>query len=597
MKSACRKRPGLSTLRSYLTCTITGTVAFVLIFLSIFFYYKTSRLLTISQEEQIMQQLGRVNDKVGEQIRLVDSLNTQFMSNTLIREQLEPATYSSNSQKRLSVEKQMGYLLINNYLWHEGLIHSACVFSESGPLYHVTVSNDASNLEHLREAARSVSGDEGRLSIQTLGGDDSSLYFVRNIYSAYTGGHIATSVFGIDRDAWAAYFNSNMDEQWSVFLFGDGMSMITKPQLLPYAGELAAQSVPSSNGSPQGLAAGSQEYLTASMKVPNTGITSMVIAPRNQMVDALNRTLRVYWLVLLFCCGGAILISLSLSNAISRPIRHMIDHINRIAKGNRESPMPPVPMYSEFNALADAFNHMLEQLNTYYKDNMEKQLLLKNSEIRSLQSQMDPHFLFNTLNTIAWNAQMMGNEEIYQMVISLGELLKTNVVAKESHYTTLGEELQYVRLYTYLQKMRFEDKISVDIQVSPELYGYVIPRFSIQPLVENAFVHGLEPKKGTGKLAVNVILQENQLEINVLDNGIGFEAIPDISNIRTSSGGAHTHIGLKNLDRRLRLLYGDNAKLTISSTPCVCTTISFHIPLNTAVKEDYCHDIPSSDRG
>lgn len=596
MKSVNSKRPGFSTLRSYLTCTITGTVAFVLIFLSIFFYYKTARLLTASQEDQIMQQLGRVNDKVGEQIRLVDSLNTQFMSNTLIREQLEPSTYSSNSQKRLSVEKQMGYLLINNYLWHEGLIHSACVFSESGPFYHVTVSNDSSNLEHLRDAAQSVSVEEGRLSIQTLKGDDSSLYFVRNLYSAYTGGRIATSVFGIDRDAWSAYFNSNMDEEWSVFLFGKGMSMITKPQLLPYAGEMAAQSVPCVNGSPQEMAAGSQEYLTASMEVPNTGITSMVIAPRNQMVDALNRTLRVYWLVLLFCCGGAILISLSLSSAISKPIRHMIGHINRIAKGNRESPMPPVPMYSEFNALADAFNHMLEQLNTYYKDNMEKQLLLKNSEIRSLQSQMDPHFLFNTLNTIAWNAQMMGNEEIYQMVISLGELLKTNVVAKESHYTTLGEELQYVRLYTYLQKMRFEDKISVDIQVSEDLYGYVIPRFSIQPLVENAFVHGLEPKKGSGKLAVNVILQENQLEINVLDNGIGFETIPDISGISSSSTGSHTHVGLKNLDRRLRLLYGESAKLTISSTPCVCTTISFHVPLDTERKEEHSHDIPSSNR-
>ena len=104
--------------------------------------------------------------------------------------------------------------------------------------------------------------------------------------------------------------------------------------------------------------------------------------------------------------------------------------------------------------------------------------------------------------------------------------------------------------------------------------------------MENAFVHGLEPKKGSGKLAVNVILQESQLEINVLDNGIGFPSIPDIQAIQPSAEDSHTHIGLHNLDRRLRLLFGNQACLNISSLPLVCTTISFHVPLNRDIKEE-----------
>lgn len=588
------KKKRINTLRAYITLTITGTVAFILIFCSIFFYYKTSRLLTQSQTEQIMQQLGRVNERVGEQIRLIDSLNGQFMSNTLIRDQVEPSTY--NAQKKLAVEKQMGYLLINNYLWHEGMINSACIFLSPDNFYHVSVSGAAGEVDSMRRAAESVPEENGRLVIQNAGKEQNAIYFIRNIYSTYTGEPIASIVFGVDKKAWSSYCNSNMDRRWAVYLYNDAMSMMTNPLLEPYAAELSAQDgLDGNNIFPEEVSAGGQDYLAASTRVANTDITSMVIAPKNQMVAQLNHTLRVYWLVLLACAGAAILISLSISGAISTPIRHMIGHINKIAKGNRETPMPPVEMYSEFNALAEAFNHMLEQLNAYYKDNMEKQLLLKNSEIRSLQAQMDPHFMFNTLNTIAWNAQMKGDEEIYQMVISLGELLKANVVAKESNYTTLGEELQYVRLYTYLQKMRFEDKISVEIQVSTELYGYVIPRFCIQPLVENAFVHGLEPKKGSGKLAVNVILQESQLEINVLDNGIGFQAIPDIQAIRPSAEDSHTHIGLRNLDRRLRLLFGDSAGLTISSVPYVCTTISFHVPLTRDIKEEPFHDISSDD--
>lgn len=580
-----RKRRGPATLRAYISIAITGTVAAVLIFCSIFFYKKTANLLTVNHQEQVMNQLGRVNEKVGEQISLIDSLNTQFMSNTLIRDQVEPITYSSD--KRLAVERQMGYLLINHYLWHEGMIQSACIFLEPTHYYYVSVSEDARNLSRLRQAARSMPVDDPGFSIRTADNAPDYIYFVRNIYSTYTGQHIATTVFEINKNAWSGYFNSNMDPQWSVCITGGGMSLSTSPATEPYVDELFSQASPvGTDRALKTLTAGGQEYLSASMQVVSTDLTSMVIAPKNQMLDELNRTLRVYWVVLLACCGAAILISFAIGSAITTPVHHMITHMNKIAKGNHEIPMPPMPMYTEFNELAGAFNHMLEQLNTYYKDNMEKQLLLKNSEIQSLQAQMDPHFLFNTLNTIAWNAQMEGNEETYQMVISLGELLKTNVVAKQSNYTTLGEELQYVRLYTYLQKMRFEDKISVDIQVSPELYGTVIPRFCIQPLVENAFVHGLEPKKGAGKLAVNVICQENQLEINVLDNGIGFQEIPDIEQIVPDSRGSHTHIGLRNLNRRLRLLYGGESCLHISSTPYVCTMISFHVPLHTAPKED-----------
>lgn len=590
------KPPGPTTLRAYISIAVTGTVATVLIFCSIFFYHKTANLLMKEQQEQIIAQLGRVNEKVGEQISLIDSLNTQFMSNTLIRDQIEPVTYRST--ERLAVERQMGYLLINHYLWHEGLIQSACIFLEPTHHYYVTVQDDARNISRLREAAHAIPASESGVSIRTVQDAPGFLYFVRNIYSTYTGQHIATTVFEIDKNAWSGYFNSNMDAQWSVCLFGSSMSLSTNPKISPYVEELFAQTSPGSqNAALSTVSVGGQEYLSASMPVANTDLTSMVIAPRNQLLNQLNQTLRVYWLVLLSCCGIAILISLAISGAIITPIRHMIAHINKIAKGNRETPMPSMPVYSEFNDLTDAFNHMLEQINTYYKDNMEKQLLLKNSEIRSLQAQMDPHFLFNTLNTIAWNAQMSGDEEIYQMVISLGELLKANVIAKESSYTTLGEELQYVRLYTYLQKMRFEDKISVDIQVSPDLYGCVIPRFCIQPLVENAFVHGLEPKKGSGKLAVNVIRQEQQLEINVLDNGIGFQAIPDINGITPDSKGSHTHIGLRNLNRRLCLLYGEESCIHISSTPYVCTTISFHVPLHITPEEKKDHDIPPSDRG
>ena len=101
----------------------------------------------------------------------------------------------------------------------------------------------------------------------------------------------------------------------------------------------------------------------------------------------------------------------------------------------------------------------------YYQDIYQQKLLIKNAEIRALQSQMDPHFLFNVLNTIAWKAQMIDNEEIYEMVISLGSLMKMNTLSRNHNFTSISKEMEYVRLYVYLQQMRFEDKISCDIQI------------------------------------------------------------------------------------------------------------------------------------
>lgn len=256
----------------------------------------------------------------------------------------------------------------------------------------------------------------------------------------------------------------------------------------------------------------------------------------------------------------ALLAAVIISWAITKPIDSMIYQINQISNGEQAN-LPPMRMYREFHIWADAFNRMLKQLDIYYNDNFQKQLLLKSSEIRALQSQMNPHFLFNVLNTIAWKAQMSGNEEIYQMIISLGEFLKINTLSKNKDYVRLSQEIEYVKFYVYLQQMSFEEKISCIFQIPDSLMSCMIPTFCIQPLVENAIAHGLEPKEGKGKLIVQVI--------------------PEIQNIQPSGQDTHTHVGLRNLDKRLELLFGPDARLRIDSVPEKCTTISFKIPIRT----------------
>ena len=143
-----------------------------------------------------------------------------------------------------------------------------------------------------------------------------------------------------------------------------------------------------------------------------------------------------------------------------------------------------------------------------------------------------------------------------------------NTISKEKSFIALEQEMRVLRFYIYLQQMRFEDKISCSIQIPPELLDCEIPCFLIQPLVENAIVHGLEPKKGKGTLAIGIFRKSPEtMEICIIDNGVGFSEIPDIRSIASSADDSHTHIGLKNLDKRLELLFGEAARLQICSVP------------------------------
>ena len=214
----------------------------------------------------------------------------------------------------------------------------------------------------------------------------------------------------------------------------------------------------------QEISLNQKPYFIVARTLSLVNLTLAVCAPKNILYKDLNTTLHSYLLFLFLILIAAMFISLIMSRTITLPVQKMVFHINQIASG-KQTTLPPMRMYQEFDVWTNAFNEMLKKLDISYNDNFQKQLLLKNAEIRSLRAQMNPHFLFNILNTIAWKAEMCDNEEIYQMVISLGELLKMNTLFKDQDFITLEQEMKYVKFYIYLQQMRFEDKISCSIQI------------------------------------------------------------------------------------------------------------------------------------
>lgn len=582
MKSALILKGKSPSLRSFITITVSLIVTIVLLLSTVFYYNRTSAVLRNSSQKSIVRQLNQVNEQITDQIVSIDSVIPLFLSNNMILDALEdPQPENTSGNNRFQIERQMSFIYCSSPLSNKNFTNSIYLICDDSTVFHTyTSGNLEATAEKSKEILELVDKSESRLMCITPPSDKESIYFARNLYNSNTGRHMGIIILNIDSAKWIRYCAKGLDPAWFISLYNEQINVLSNPDMMVQSRELQAQAAPKGEGISflEAELAG-HTYFAAAQTLDEIGLTSAVAAPKELLLRDLNDTLKSHLVLLAATILIALFSAIIISRAITRPIDRMVFHINEIS-GGRRSTLPPMKMYHEFDVWAESFNQMLEQLDIYYNDNFQKQLLLKNAEIQALQSQMDPHFMFNVLNTIAWKAQMIDNEEIYQMVISLGELLKMNTISKDRAFVPLEKEMEYIRFYIYLQQMRFEDKISCTIQVPPALLQCRIPCFCIQPLVENAIVHGLEPKKGKGKLAVQ-ILEHNggYMEICIVDNGVGFAEIPDVRSIASSAEDSHTHIGLKNLDKRLELLFGEEARLKISSTPNVCTSISFTIPV------------------
>ena len=567
------------SLRFFITVTITIIVALVLLFSVGFYYIKTSSILKKTSRNSIVRELNQVNDTIQNQVETIDSIIPLFMSNEMIQNALENPVSGSNYP--FSVERQMSYIYNSSALSEKNFTDSIYIYNNNDTVYHTYTSGILENITDTSEFLQNtIDSKEPHLMCYTSPLHKQNMYFARNLYSSNTGNRIGMIVININARKWIEYCTKTLDSSWFIMLFNKEFSLNSNSV---FSGEELQDLYPeliSDNNSVlfKEQSFSGKEYFMASQPLGQLGLISAVAAPKEILLQNLNSTLKSYLLVTLAIVIVALFASFVISRAVTKPIDAMILYINDISNGKRTS-LPPEGFYQEFRVWAQSFNQMLQQLDAYYQDIYQQKLLIKNAEIRALQSQMDPHFLFNVLNTIAWKAQMTDNEEIYEMVISLGSMLKMNTLSRNHTFTSIEKEMEYVRLYVYLQQMRFEDKISCDIQIPEQVLSCEIPCLSIQPLAENAIVHGLEPKKGKGHLIIQIIESDNNmLEICIIDDGIGFESIPDIQNIAPSHKDSHTHIGLKNLDKRLKLLYGPDSGIRITSIPNKCTTVSFHVP-------------------
>lgn len=273
-----------------------------------------------------------------------------------------------------------------------------------------------------------------------------------------------------------------------------------------------------------------------------------------------------------------ILAAVLITNRISRPITRLTLAMKQFGEGEL-SAYCAVESSDEIGQLSGNFNNMVQNINELIQKVYEETLLKQQAELKSLRMQINPHFFYNTLETINWMARIKGVAEIGIVAKALSELMRLTIGG--SDFITIADELKSVNSYISIQTYRFGDKLSVSTDVDHELYEMYIPKLIIQPILENAIVHGIEKKAGNGHVKITGRSENGIIIFDISDDGVGIHPelikgiFEDRSNILEDD---HMHIGINNVDRRIKIYYGEQYGVRITSEEGIGTHVSIIFP-------------------
>ena len=266
------------------------------------------------------------------------------------------------------------------------------------------------------------------------------------------------------------------------------------------------------------------------------------------------------------------------SKSLSRPLEDMTKTVKRIQAGETHLRMENLKE-DEAGELGKSFNNMLDQIEGLIAREYENKLLLNHAQYQALQAQINPHFLYNTLDTMGSIAEIDGCDQVSALCQSLAELFRYSLNMKKP-FSTVSQEMVHLKNYIYIMNIRMQNQIRYTFDINDTILNDELPRISIQPLVENAINHGLKNYKGEKKIYICACPEEQNLVITVEDNGVGMseERIRELFEESPDQGDKRDSIGILNIHKRMRLLFGEQYGVKIESTPGKGTRVILTVP-------------------
>ena len=304
--------------------------------------------------------------------------------------------------------------------------------------------------------------------------------------------------------------------------------------------------------------------------------------PFNQIFKNIGMIKTVLIVIFIFMFFIVTIIGIRFVKNITIPLENLVEGMQYVQNGDFKEAQKGFLKSSflsndEVGKLHKNFQSMTQQIDELVNENLSKQITIKETEFKALQAQINPHFLYNTLESINWLAKMNDQDQISKMVESLGFLLRNSISLKK-RLIPMEDELNIVKNYIVIQTYRFEERLDFDMQVDTDLYDVYIPKLTLQPLVENAIHYALENMVDVCKIRIYSLVNKNSFQLIVEDNGPGMEPafLEKLrkGEVKTRGQG----IGLSNINERIKLSFGENFGVEIESEPNQGTKIIIVLP-------------------
>ena len=309
-----------------------------------------------------------------------------------------------------------------------------------------------------------------------------------------------------------------------------------------------------------------------------TGWTVVDCTNVKELLSKSRQAQSVYVLTAIILVIVALLFSRFMARSITLPIQKLRDSMKKVQEGDFSVSDVVVDSKNEIGSLTKSFDVMTHRIHELVEQNVHEQEEKRKSELKALQSQINPHFLYNTLDSIIWMAEGKKNEEVVLMTASLARLLRQSI-SNEDEVVPIANEVEYARGYLTIQKMRYKDKLEFQIEVDSSILYIPLIKLVLQPIIENAIYHGLKYKESKGLLIVKGFMKDGNAVLQVIDDGVGMDEetlahIYDKHKVNYHSNG----VGVYNVQKRLKLYYGEDYGITYTSELGKGTTATITIP-------------------
>lgn len=559
-------------------------------FISYYYSFENMRSRTIADTEVILSQVGK---NIGRYISNIRNISSIVNANRDVLNYLEEPNAEEAGLWRTNFSSYLNYLpqIDRN-------IVSVFVFDKNNkPIYvpsslrmkmgyDITQDEWYGKIANETTAKSYITGTEVRT--MTEGENPWVISLSRRILNNANGEVVGSQLVELDYRAIDEILSDiNLGSKGYVFIIDEKGDMVYHPQLQLIYSELKKENVAAVLNAPTSTVEIQEEgKLYNIAHIPETDFLIVGVMFVDEIVATANEMIVIYLIVTLIMALVAFSGAVQLAKYVTRPLSKLELSVNEVEKGNLDANFEIKGTY-ETEKFATSLGDMVSTVKQLMEQIVEDQEMIRTSELKALQSQINPHFLYNTLDSIVWIAEEAGNEQIKDITMALASYFRI-VLSSGKDIIKVKEEVEHVRNYLVIQKMRYE-LLDYTIEIGENVESLYMPKLLLQPLVENAIYHGIKNNPAGGLISISASIEKNNLVFKIRDNGRGlrphelknvFEA-PKKQRIR------HSGVALRNIKERIELYYGTSYGIEIDSVYRQGTTVTLTLPIRTTLETEY----------